>query len=84
MGGKPFIGFGVQVTMSDEDIIRMFYEVAGFGSISQPPKAQLHHKQLWRWLGTGTKAETFGWLLLPHLGERRRGRFGEVLVEVRN
>jgi hypothetical protein len=79
--------FEMNLVMTDEDVVKRFHEVAGIGAVwlkGQSEKdAALNRKRLWQWKANGPRAEEFMWKLAPLLGARRRARFGELLVEIR-
>lgn len=77
-----FARFGMSLQMCDEDIVRRFAEIAGFGSVgtlATPSMETRQRKPAWRWRGYGVKAEAFARLLQPHFGVRRSGRMEEIL-----
>jgi hypothetical protein len=61
------------VEMTDEDVVRRFFRVSGFGSVQYIlPKNGC--KQKWKWFGSGQCAVLLLSKLAPHFGTRRRNR----------
>lgn len=72
---------GLELHMTDEDIVRRFSEVVGIGSV-RGPYEYAHFKPRWKWRASGAPAielvtdERF----CRWLGRRRRGRIAEILA----
>lgn len=83
-GYDPYIYFLMTMKMTDEDVIRKFHEIVTVGKVRRhhPPSNKDRQVQ-WHWYVGSAAAENLGWMLLPHLGNRRRARFIEVLEAVR-
>lgn len=72
------------ISMTDEDVVRRFAEIVGFGNVQyQPRKQRPHHTPTWRWAVNGEAVERLYALLEPWLGERRKARYAELLRERR-
>ena len=74
---RPAVGAHLQMT--DEDVVRRFASVVGYGAIyprpSTPPR-----KPTWRWQ-TGKRADVIAlWQMFePYMGQRRTDQFCRVL-----
>ena len=68
--------------MTDRDVIERLQRVTGVGRISLGRKPSPRHKPYWQWTVSrdGDAAELMR-ALLPHMGERRRARIEQVLVD---
>lgn len=77
----------VSLCMTDEDVVKRFAKVVGFGSLRGPeyPSGNLGQRSRFWWHGNGyqqaqaTIALFWGWL-----GERRRQKAVEILMEAQN
>lgn len=66
----------LQVSMTDEDVIRKAHAMVGVGSVGGPYQSEGKRKAYWQWNVYGAEVIE---LLLPHLGLRRAARAQEVL-----
>lgn len=72
--------------MTDEDVVRRFAAIAGFGRVHCRPRKNTNicdnPKPVWRWEKTGgwDNYVAFYEHIRPWLGERRRERFEAVLA----
>lgn len=76
---------GLQVNMTDEDVVERLYNVFGVGTFAPwhpPSHRESGRKPQYRWRVSGKNAEAVFWLIAPHLGKRRIARFMELLSEV--
>jgi hypothetical protein len=77
------IGAGIQ--MGEEDVLRRFREVMGFGSIGGPYEYGFNKKGepnrlMWQWTCSSfEKVQATIAMLWPNLGTRRRARAAEIL-----
>lgn len=68
------------LTMTDEDSVRRFAEVIGFGNVYWYRKERSHYKDQWRWQVTGfEKTQAALAMLWNGLGSRRKARAREIL-----
>jgi hypothetical protein len=81
VGGKLYRYPKVVVNMTDRDIIDRVATMFGTTTYEMPAPPKVSHKQQWRATVTGVKAAEWMRRLYPWLGERRRARIDEVLVE---
>jgi hypothetical protein len=73
-----------KVSMTDEDVVRRFGDVLGFGTVNGPYDSYgargKRRKPIWTWHGNGLeKTQALVAAFWPWFGERRRGRAAEVL-----
>lgn len=70
-----------RLAMKDEDIVRRFRDVVGFGSVGQ----KTYEPFLWSWdAGANFQAfQALGAMFWPWLGERRRARWTGIMEDVR-
>jgi hypothetical protein len=62
----------LQLEMTDEDIMRRFDEIVGYGRVYGPYSYSNRRKPYWMWVARGDAAFGILELLAPWLGERRR------------
>jgi hypothetical protein len=68
------------ISMTDEDTLRRFHDVVGFGVLHQLTRSP-SHKPLWRWDARSFEhIQCLVAFLWPWLGSRRRKRAREVLL----
>lgn len=66
---------------TDEDVVRRFQHVVGFGRLNGPHKGQgPNSKPSWVWAKSGQEAELFLAEMLPFMCERRASRAREVIA----
>jgi hypothetical protein len=71
----------VVIASTDNDVIRKFKRLVGFGRIHGPYWLKLSTKPQWHWRGSGWLVVNALWKLIgEHLGKRRKSRFREVLA----
>src|SRR4051812_22924933 len=71
------------LSMTDEDVVRRFHKIVGFGSISFfDPKIE-NRKRQWRW-NSGARQDVYDFLKLikPYLGKRRKARATEAIRSI--
>lgn len=69
------------VSMTDEDVVRRFHRVVGFGNVTEKKPSPSEHKVQWRWDAAGWEClDRFAALLGPYLGQRRQRRLAELLL----
>lgn len=74
----------VALQMTDEDVVRRFASVLGFGTISVRQPRRDGYKTAWLW--QTSRFETFqatGAMFWPWLGNRRRQRWAEIMREMK-
>jgi hypothetical protein len=62
----------LQLKMTDEDIVRRFDDIVGYGRVYGPYSYSERRKPFWVWLVQGDAVFSILELLAPWLGERRR------------
>lgn len=68
------------LNMTDEDIVRRFRAIVGFGAIYEVAPQKSHWKKQWRWrASTFEQVQALMAAFWPWLGVRRRARAIEVL-----
>jgi hypothetical protein len=78
-GRKRYRYARLQLSMTDEDVVRGFHAVIGHGRVNGP-YGQLRGQPYWRWAAHGREAAEVLTLLLPFFGERRHAKANEVLA----
>ena len=69
-----------RLSMSDEDVVRRFADVVGFGSVNGPYQYRPDRKPMFVWTVQGLeRVQAFGAAVWPWLGTRRRTRLAEIL-----
>lgn len=75
---------GISLTMTDEDVVRKFSRVIGFGVI-RPRKHKPNHKKPWEWRTTSFEhVQATIAMLWCFLGQRRKQKAKEILLKARN
>lgn len=70
--------------MTDEDVVRRFAAVVGFGTISVRQPRRPGYKHAWHWQTTSFQTvQALGAMFWPWLGSRRRQRWAEIMGELR-
>jgi hypothetical protein len=72
--------------MTDQDVIETLHRIVGVGTVvwqHAPAQKKINAKPRWNWRVSGKKAEELMWKMLPYLGERRRAKFAELLLILR-
>lgn len=72
----------IEVSMTDEDVIRHLHKVVGFGSVTTKGRTG-SLKTIYKWCCSGDAAEELAMKLIEFLGTRRRARLNEVLFQIR-
>lgn len=72
-------GLRLQLSSTDEDVVRKFADVARCGQVAGPYVPRPHqNKAVWKWSGSGPAARALLVDLEPFLSERRSDRLREV------
>ncbi len=67
------------VVSTDEDVLSRFHRTVGVGNVYTKRPREDHHKPSWQWrCARRDDVAHVKNLLLPHLGERRTGRWAEL------
>ena len=80
------VALHLRLGSTDEDVVRRFCEVVGFGSVAGPYCKRTPNggeaKPMWVWSGSGAKAKELAFReeFFSNLGARRRNRFLEVIT----
>jgi hypothetical protein len=64
----------------NEDIVRRFHDVIGYGRVNGPYQQKASTRPYWRWSAENRAARSALELLLPFLGERRTERARKELA----
>lgn len=73
-------GVRVEMVSTDEDVMRQFVELVGFGRIRRVPGRKEGYKEVHCWSIRGKNAVEFLECVLPWLGERRGARALEAIT----
>lgn len=77
-GGSGGAAMRATVTSTDRDVLERFARIVGFGTILEKRLGSTKWKPCGTWSAGGDDAVALYELLLPHLGQRRRQRGGEL------
>lgn len=81
--GRPT--FALSMTMTDEDVMKRFYEIVGVGQLSGPlPGKKDGYKEYWQWRCQKFEdAQAISVAMYPFLFSRRRDKIRECLTAVK-
>ena len=78
---SPYRGFSARVGMSDQDVVRRFAAILGYGSVDRVEPYVSTDKVIWQWRSTRFEhVQATIALLWQWLGVRRRARAKEILL----
>jgi hypothetical protein len=78
---KVYVTPRLQLSMTDEEVVRKFHETLGCGRVNGPYRSRLSTRPYWRWAAHGKETRVVLDVFLPFLSGRRRAKAEEVLAE---